>query len=113
MDSGWSLEEKAGRVAGGGGGLGRGGCTWAVGTQNVYLGRGWLNGNQCFSVEIWGEGKCKGPGVAASFVWPSQSSTGCTLLRVHPESQTPLGALGRGPANLCLSHRNRVEAEGK
>ena len=24
MDSGWSLEEKAGRVAGGGGGLGRG-----------------------------------------------------------------------------------------
>lgn len=21
---------------------------------------------------------------------------------IHPESQTPLGALGRGPANLCL-----------
>lgn len=27
MGSGWSLEEKAGRVAGGGGGLGRGVCT--------------------------------------------------------------------------------------
>lgn len=102
MDSGWSLAEKAGKVAGGGGGLGRGGRTWAVGTQKVCLGRGWLNGNQCSSVEIWGQGKCEGPGVAASFVWPSQGGPGCTLLRVHPESQTPLGALGRGPANLCL-----------
>ena len=81
--------------------------------QKVYLRRGCLSGNQCSYVEIWSEGKCKGPGVAASFVWPSQGTTGCTLLRVHPESRTPLGALGRGSANLCLSPRSRVEAEGR
>ena len=40
MDSGWSLEEKAGRVAGGGGGLGRGGVHLGSGDPEGLSGEG-------------------------------------------------------------------------